>query len=469
MRRLIPQGLTGQLLAVLLLALLAGQALSLVIFADERRIALRAANREQVLARTASLVTLLGETPTSLHPRILAATSSRGLRFSIDPTSLVDPALPRHAGNPLAAELREELGGSRPILVEIGDERRLRAPDEDAPAARPSRRAGMEPGHERRPGLALLVSVQLDDGSWLNAGTAFPPPPGWALPSLASLGVSAALVALVVVLLVRRITHPMHRLATAADALGRGEAGAPVPEAGPREVRRTTRAFNRMQARLRRFVEDRTRLLAAISHDLRTPITSLRLRAELVEEEENRERMLVTLDEMERIVEASLEFARQEASSEATRSVDLAALIESVVSDLADLGRDARFAGAPRTPYACRPAGLKRALRNLVENAIAYGGGAEVRLERRGDQLALVVADRGPGIPAEMLEKVLEPFVRLESSRSRETGGIGLGLAIARTIARAHGGDVVLANRAGGGLEASLLLPLAAGAGHAPG
>ena len=466
MRRLWPLGLTGQLLAVLLLALLTGQALSFVIFADERRIAWRTVNREQVLARTASLVTLLGETPAALHPRILAATSSRGLRFSIDRTSLVDPLPPRHLNNRLAQELRGELGSDRPILVEIGDERRLRELDDEALRRHPPGRTGG--GRERFQGLALLVSVRLDDGSWLNAGTAFPPAPGWTLPALASLGVSAALVALVVVLLVRRITRPMHRLATAADALGRGEAIAPLPEAGPPELRRTTLAFNRMQARLRRFVDDRTRLLAAISHDLRTPITSLRLRAELVEEDENRERMLATLDEMERIVEASLEFARQEASSEPTRVVDLAALIESVVSDLADLGRAARFAGAVRTPHACRPAGIKRALRNLVENAIAYGGGAEVRLERGTDQLRLVVADHGPGIPEAMLEKVLEPFVRLEGSRSRDTGGIGLGLAIARTIARAHGGDVVLANRPGGGLEASLVLPLAAGQARAP-
>lgn len=463
MRRLWPQGLTGQLLAVLLLALLVGQALSLAIFADERRMALRAVNREQVLSRTASLVKLLEETPAALHERILDATSSRQLSFRVDHASAVDPKVPHHARNRLAVQLREEIGDARPVLVEIRDERQMR----NLVGFRPIDDATGRPIYwrERRPSLALLISVALPDGTWLNAGTGFPPPPGWALPSLASLGLSAALVALVVILLVRRIARPMQQLATAADALGRGEATAPLVEAGPLEVRRTMRAFNRMQARLRRFVDDRTRMLAAISHDLRTPITSLRLRAELVDEDENRERMLATLDEMQRIVEASLEFAREEASSETTRVVDLSALIESVVSDLADLGGDATFAGAPRTPYPCRPAGLKRALRNLIENAIAYGGGARVRLERDEEQLRVVVDDVGPGIPPDMLERVFEPFVRLEGSRSRDTGGIGLGLSIARTIARGHGGDVVLANRPSGGLAATLLLPLAATSG----
>jgi signal transduction histidine kinase len=459
-KRLIPRGLTGQLLAVVLLALLVGQALSLAIFADERRHALRTVNREQVLSRTASLVRLLAETPVGLHERILEATSSSQLRFRLEGASAVDPRVPRHAHNRLAQQLTELIGenGLRPVLVEVRDERRVRNLVGFTPVDDVTGRARY--WRERHASLALLISVGLPDGRWLNAGTPFATPPSWALPSLASLGLSAGLVALVVVLAVRRIARPMQSLAAAADALGRGEASPPLREAGPLEVRRTTRAFNRMQERLRRFVDDRTRMLAAISHDLRTPITSLRLRAELVEEDETRERMLGTLDEMQRIVEASLEFAREEASREATRVVDLAALVESVVSDLADLGGDASFDGAPRTPYACRPAGLRRALRNLVENALAYGQRARVRLEALPDQLRVVVEDDGPGIPEAMLERVFEPFVRLEDSRSRDTGGIGLGLAIARTIARGHGGDVTLRNRPEGGLVATIVLPV---------
>jgi signal transduction histidine kinase len=254
----------------------------------------------------------------------------------------------------------------------------------------------------------------------------------------------------------------MRRLAEVADGLGRGEAVEPLPEAGPEEVRRTARAFNEMQRRLRRFVEDRTRMLAAIGHDLRTPITSLRLRAELLEDEEARSRILATLDEMQRMIEATLAFAREEASREATRTVDLGALVESVCVDLADLGLDTAYEPGPRLACACRPDSLRRAVRNLVENAARYGRRARVTALRQGAELVVRVDDDGPGIPPEALERVFAPFVRLEESRSSETGGVGLGLAIARTIARAHGGDVRLANRPEGGLRAELALPLAA-------
>lgn len=466
MRRFRPQGLVGQLLAVVLLALLLGQALSLAIFADERRTALRAVNREQVLTRTASLVRLLAETPPELHARILAATSSAQLRFRLEARSAVDPAPRAHARNRLARRLAELIDGSgaRAVLVDVRDEGRLTNLIGFAPL---DERTG-RPRHWRPtdgPRLALLLSVELADGRWLNAATAFPVPPSWALPSLASLGLSALLIAVVVIVAVRRITRPMARLAEAADALGRGELRPPLPEEGPLDLRRTTRAFNRMQERLKRYVDDRTRMLAAISHDLRTPITSLRLRAELVEEDETRERMLATLDEMQRTVEATLLFAREEATSEPTRVVDLAALVESVVEDLADLGGEVAFEGNTRIPYRCRPASLRRAVRNLVENALAYGRRAKVRLESAAGELRVVVEDEGPGIPEADLERVFEPFVRLEGSRSRATGGVGLGLAIARTIARGHGGDVRLRNRPEGGLAATLVLP---GEGVAP-
>ena len=289
-----------------------------------------------------------------------------------------------------------------------------------------------------------------------------PPPPSWALPSLVSLGLSAALVGLGVVLAVRRVTRPMRRLAVAADALGRGEAPTLQAEVGPSEVQGTVAAFNRMQARLRRFVDDRTRMLAAISHDLRTPVTSLRLRAEFVDDEETKARILATLDEMQDMIEGTLAFAREEAAAEATRVVDLGALIESTAADLSDLGASIEFAGPSRIAYPCRPVALRRAVRNLLENAVRYGGQARVRLERQGQELRIEIEDDGPGIPEDQFERVFEPFVRLEGSRSPETGGIGLGLAIARSIVRGHGGDIRLANRREGGLAVTVTLPLAA-------
>jgi signal transduction histidine kinase len=214
-----------------------------------------------------------------------------------------------------------------------------------------------------------------------------------------------------------------------------------------------------MQERLERFVQDRTRMLAAISHDLRTPLTSLRLRAEFVADPDVEETMLKTIGEIQTMTEAALAFVREEATAEATRAVDLSALVESLCDDLAELGHNVTFIDGAAINYRCRPDALRRAIRNLVENAIRYGERARVRVSLTADSIDIIVEDDGPGIPDEAMEQVFAPFYRLEDSRNPETGGVGLGLSIARAIARHHGGDVVLSNRARG-LHATISLPL---------
>ena len=201
-------------------------------------------------------------------------------------------------------------------------------------------------------------------------------------------------------------------------------------------------------------------MLAAISHDLRTPLTTLRLRAEFIDDPEAKEKMLATIDEMNVMVEATLAFAREEAAQEDTRTIDLAALIESVCADLTDIGHDIEFTPAERMPYACRPVGLKRAIRNLVENAVRYGIRARAGIERSDTAYRIIVDDDGPGIPEGKLGTVFEPFMRLDESRNMESGGIGLGLSIVRSIVQSHGGEVGLENRPEGGLRATITLPL---------
>jgi signal transduction histidine kinase len=274
-----------------------------------------------------------------------------------------------------------------------------------------------------------------------------------------TLALTAGLVALAGAVTARRIARPLRQLTTAAEALGRGEAVEPLCECGPDDIRRTSEAFNRMQDRLHRFVQDRTRMLAAISHDLRTPLTTLRLRTELVEDPTLQERMLSTIDEMQAMADATLSLIRQETTVEATRTVDLAALVESTCEDLAELGYDVTFDPAERLPYRCRPDGLRRAVRNLVENAARYAGQARVRILATRTTVEIVVDDDGPGIPADKLDEVFAPFFRLEGSRSRDTGGAGLGLSIARAIARQHGGDILLRRRSPG-LSAAVTLPI---------
>jgi signal transduction histidine kinase len=480
LRAIWPQRLAAQLIALLLFALIASQIVSLVILLDERGHALRAADRAQVLARTASIVRLMEASPPELQPHILRTASSPRLRFWVADDHAVDATIEANRHNPLQQRLDHLLEGSdQQVLVELTDERGemwdwFERPRDDDPEGADEARgdgdrafgqtaAAAEWRREHRRHwrhMSLIASVLLTDGRWLNVETRLPrASPAAALPSLIGTGVMAVAISVIVVLMIRRMTRPMADLAAAAERLGRGEAVAPVPERGPEDVRQTTRAFNRMHDRLQRFVQDRTRMLAAISHDLRTPLTSLRLRAEFVDDEETRTKILETLDEMERMTEATLAFAREEARREDTRTVDLAALVDSLCEDLRDLDMDVAYDGPPTLLYPCRSVSLKRAARNLIENAVTYGMRARVTLARADQEVRIAIDDDGPGIPEADFERVFAPFVRLEESRSEETGGIGLGMAIARSIVRGHGGDITLANRAGGGLRVTIRLP----------
>jgi signal transduction histidine kinase len=232
-----------------------------------------------------------------------------------------------------------------------------------------------------------------------------------------------------------------------------------LPETGPREVRELAIAFNGMQARIAELVERRTQALAAVSHDLRTPMTRLRFRMEDVTDPALRCAMAGDIAEMEQMVDATLSYLRGEASDEPVRPLDLVALVETIVDDAQDRGLSADLSAPSRLVVTGRLVSLKRMVSNLVENALAYGGSAHVTVTEAPADVVLTVRDHGPGIPEDQLAAVLEPFVRLEASRSRATGGVGLGLSIARTVAEAHSGTLTLANAPDGGLIAEVRLP----------
>ncbi|WP_338150991.1 ATP-binding protein [Neoroseomonas soli] len=315
-----------------------------------------------------------------------------------------------------------------------------------------------------RPG-GFQASLRLPDGEWLNLRVEMPPPRPWhSTTFLAAFVVMTVAAVLLILWAVKRLMRPVRLLAEAADRLGRDVNAPPLPEKGPSEVTTAAHAFNLMAERIRRFVADRTQMLAAIGHDLRTPITRLRLRAEFMDDDEQRRKMLSDLDEMEQMISATLAFARDDAAAEPASPLDVAALCRTVADEAADarpeLADCIAYDGPERLVLRARPVALKRALANLVSNALTYGGAARLRLERgEGGAVRLNVEDDGPGIPEGELEAVFAPFRRLEASRNRETGGTGLGLTIARNILRAHGGDVVLRNRPGGGLTAVASLP----------
>jgi signal transduction histidine kinase len=318
---------------------------------------------------------------------------------------------------------------------------------------------GGEPWHR------LLVAMRLPDSLWLSVETDMPPPRPWHSETfLAAFALMTVAAGGLTVWAVRRLTEPVRTLAEAAEALGRDVNAPPLPEDGPNEVATAARAFNTMAARIRRFVQDRTFMVTAIGHDLRTPITRLKLRAEFLEEDELRERILADLEELETMVAATLVFGRDAASGEAVAPLDLAELLRTVLDETGDTRPEAvdrfAYAGLAHLTVRARPVALKRALANLIGNAASYGGAARVTLHAPSQgTVAIDVEDDGPGIPADQLESVFQPFHRLDQSRNRETGGAGLGLPIARNILRAHGGDVTLANREPHGVRARVTLP----------
>jgi signal transduction histidine kinase len=310
--------------------------------------------------------------------------------------------------------------------------------------------------------LDLQVAVPLADGQWLSFATALPlANAGFSSQFLVSMLVMSLLVVAISIWAARRLTSPLRIIAGAAQQLGRDVTAPPLPERGTVEMRQAAHAFNDMQARLRALLENRTRLLAALSHDLRTPLTLLRLRAENVENADERDKMLATIADMDAMIGATLSFAREEASAEPKRPTDVAALVQSLVDDMADAGLDVVMTPAEPVLLACQPLAVKRALTNLIDNAIKYGERARLALQTAPGAVEITIDDDGPGIPEAELARVFQPFYRVEGSRSRETGGVGLGLAITQAIVAAQGGTLTLSNRTPKGLRAILTLPRA--------
>jgi signal transduction histidine kinase len=462
-----PKTLASQLVILLLIAIFAAQALSIAIFRDERRIAMVAAARDNLLARAVSVAELLEDTPATLQDRVLDASSSRFAVFWVGDTPLAaEPGKTRFEQR-LQGYITGQLSNGQTVHVNIhADEKR--GPRQKADNQHYKQSWRNVPKHERPKNLRkimnkpedLSLSIQMADGRWLNVATSYRPPPGALIPLLVQLALTALASVVIIGLALRRVTRPLKELAVSAEKFGRGEELEPLRPSGPSEVRALTSSFNEMQDRLTRFVRDHTRMLAAISHDLRTPITSLRIRAEFIDDDENREKIIETLEEMAAMTEATLRFAKDEAHAEDAEITDLGAMLESLAGDQQDMGQDCTVQVAGDITLSCRPVALKRALRNLIENGIRYGDTVSVRAERAADTVIIRVADNGPGIPEDRQQDVFEPFVRLEESRSEETGGIGLGLAICRSIIHAHGGTIALRNLDTGGLEAEVRLPV---------
>ena len=434
MRRLSlwPQTLFGRLLLLLVAALLLLQLLAVALFLSERQAALREHVGRQFVQRIASVHGALDrQTDAGARQRLAQDLSTPRHRLAVLATAPLPEA---GQGAPFMRRLQAAVGPERAIVA-----RRLPGPR----------------------GFDFELYLQLHDGHWLQVQANAPEDRiAWPERLLLHLGLLLALVLALTWFMARMTVRPLSRLAQAAAALGQDLRQPPLPENGPSEVRSAARAFNAMQQRIRAQIEERERFLAAVSHDLHTPVTRLRLRAELLRDADLRQRMLRDLDEMQDMLGGALDFLHGQANPEPRASIDMVALLESLVEDLREQGAELELSTPTQLACVGQAQALRRALGNLIDNALKYGQRAQVRLFERDDgSICVQIDDFGPGLPAVELERVFEPFYRVEGSRSRETGGVGLGLAIVRQIVRQHGGSVSLSNRHGGGLRAELVLP----------
>lgn len=496
-----PRKLLSQMVILVVLALVLAQGISLWILSSAYQNAMLDNSERHIVRQFASAVILMEQTPPELHRNILRAWRRPGLYFSINdlaPEELQAAAMTApevRLQQSLVRWLGDEYQGRVRVLLEL-DQRRMERDeadrregdgrdesrrdesrrdenrdegrnDEKSVSPDRARDSDSKSWRQRPPPLPvrqLIIAVELNDQRWFVGQMAAPDfSPLAARHTLTFVVVASILVLLVVFWQLRKITRPLSLLARAANDLGRGKEVAPLKEDGPNDVRETLVAFNRMNDRIQRFVSDRTRMLAALSHDLRTPMTSMRLRLELMAASEERDKLLASLDEMQQMSEASLDFVRQSGDVETTRVVDLTALLGSLCDDLCDVGMAVNCAEADKIVLDVRPVSLKRALRNIIENAVKYGGHADVRILRRDHSVVVEVSDSGPGIPEDKQKSVFEPFVRVEESRNRNTGGMGLGLSIARQVVVSHGGDIQLHNRIEqgkcAGLTVKIILP----------
>jgi signal transduction histidine kinase len=457
MRKLLPDTIAMRAMLLLVLGLTASHLVSNLFYSTDRDNAILTTGGEHAIQWVAITGTFADEISPEKWSQVITSANSDHRFVTLTKTPVVPPVL--------SSDWRE-VALQRELANHVKADQLDRFRISYAPADSKSKSLLYWQKYLAKSGAAvpsemILISMRLNNGTWLNVATPIRSPQGFFSLKLGlSMLVMIVAVTMIAAVIVKRMTEPLMSLSLAADKLGTDVQAPAIPETGPEEVRRTAHAFNMMQSRLRRFVEDRTQMLGAIAHDLATPLTRLRLRAEFLKDEEVRTKMLRDLDDMQHMVASTLSFIREDAASEPQASVDLGSLLARVCDDFTDSGADVSLDEIPRWVLVdCRPVALRRALGNLIGNAVKYGTRANVSLLIEPSKLIICIDDDGPGIPEARREDVFQPFHRLEQSRNFETGGTGLGLAVARTIIRAHGGDIHLTDCASGGLSAQLRLP----------
>ncbi len=446
--KLWPRTLVVQLIAVTAAALVISNFAVAWWFERSNELQNESSLSERVVDRAVAVATTLATIPPASRDVIMKTMSSRIWQFTELPES---DAVVNQPMDEEELRFAQRLSAALPPQARFGS---VKVQLHESPHAIPAK---LLPHDADMDSEAFRLVIPLDHHNKLSAVFLRTPPP---LPVEI---IVAAVVAILVAstaaaLMARRVARPLYDLTAAASVVARGGSAPHVDEKGPDDVRNAAIAFNQMTNKVTRTLESQRHLLSAVGHDLRTPITAMRINLEFVQEEELREGLQQNLDELQELTEQVLAAARG-ASGEAKRSVDLSALVESLCADLDDLGEPVTWQNHASAPVNCRPNEIRRAVRNLVENAVAYGNKADVQIASSRDGYDIVIEDNGPGIPEDDRVRVFEPFVRLESSRNAATGGTGLGLTLAKAIAEGHGGAIVLENRPSGGLRVRMHLP----------
>lgn len=442
MRRLWPTSLVGQLALVVAIALFVAQAINFTLLLQGGRSLRQAQITAPAIARLLDAA-----------DRDAGGRGGAGRMRAID-VATTDPAATggEHHPEVEAAIRRAFADAGRSVGGVSAVERKVTPASLPRPLDRREMRI-LRTGHE------LVVSAEVRPGRWLSLRSPWPRSERWLMWRLA--GQTAIIYILVLGVVYwagRRIARPLRALSVAAREFTPTDPGEPVAMQGPDDVRALIDAFNTLRRRVVAMLDEKDRMLGAIGHDLRTPLAALRVRIESCEDEGDRAKMADTIDGMNRMLDDILSLARLGRGGESATETDIVALVDAVVEDFRDLDAPVSYDPEGRIVRRVRPAAIRRAVTNLIDNAVKYAGAAEVSVSRDGPATVIAVRDRGPGIPADQLDAVFEPFTRLETSRNRDTGGSGLGLALARAIASDAGGTLTMANRPGGGLEAILRL-----------
>ncbi|MGE0533317.1 MAG: ATP-binding protein [Hyphomonadaceae bacterium] len=454
--------LTGRMVLVTIIAVIVSYAVAFAIFANERGAALRRAAEVGVAERVAFTADRLRGVAPVRRAVVAASIRDFSMQFSVSATPAVHASGGGQGGR-IANAINERLADAQAhaqTRVVDAPSRRWRARGERGAPDRIRPQEGPPPDDVPKVRVTeATISVRLDDASWLNATARLPGPRPAPVSAIVGAIVSIIIVGIGAALISRQIGRPLSDLASAARALGSGQTNVAAPVSGPEDVRRASTAFNAMAERLGRQLNRQRQMLWALSHDLRTPITAIRLRAELIEDEGERQRLLASVAEMETLTEQALSLARAGASEEARANVDLAEIARTLCGELQDMGVNITAEADATLMAECRPSEIARAMRNLAENAAKYGGGGIMRVYRNEVGEAVIeVSDAGPGVAPELLAKLTDPFFRADEARG-EAGGAGLGLAITQAIADSHGGRLVLENRTPRGFCAKLVLP----------